>query len=247
MQILKFGSTGTQVSQLQQELQRRGFHVQVSNTFDAETLSAVIAFQKANRLNADGIVGGITWRYLFGSEMPNIAITAPILQRDLDDLFGSPLESSFKSTYIKWIDLLEFGSMFHIANMISANECGFYGHYLLEKPLKAAFRNVLQAGLQHELRVFDGCHVVRNARGRSFLSTHAYGLALDFNAFENPYNCEKHLLSNALIACFAKAGFENGGLWEDPIDWMHFQICWSRDWREWEATEVELTPQVPTF
>ncbi len=246
MSILKLGSRGPLVEKLQEELKRRGYYVEVDGVFGIETESAVMKFQGSNHLNVDGIVGGITWRYLFSEAFPIATPDTPFLQKDLPSLFTNPLSSSFKTSYIEWIDLQEFRTEFKIFNFICQyDRCGFYGHRLLEKPIKAALRNVIDAKLQHELKTFDGCYVVRNSRGRSTLSTHAYGLAIDFNAFENPFNSSEHAFSNKLVACFTRAGFENGGLWAKPIDWMHFQLPWTRDYTKQKARIPELTPEVP--
>ncbi len=66
--MLKTGSKGSDVSRLQQRLSAAGFAVRGSATaFGKMTKSAVIAFQKANGLKADGIVGPKTAKKLFGS------------------------------------------------------------------------------------------------------------------------------------------------------------------------------------
>lgn len=58
---LRLGSTGDAVRALQIELRAHGHSVTVDGIFGAGTRSAVIAYQTANRLSADGIVGTQTW------------------------------------------------------------------------------------------------------------------------------------------------------------------------------------------
>jgi putative chitinase len=61
MSILKQGSTGTDVKDLQQKLQDLGFDPQgVDGNFGTGTQAAVIAFQQSKGLQADGIAGPAT-------------------------------------------------------------------------------------------------------------------------------------------------------------------------------------------
>ena len=216
--------------------------------FGEKTLSAVTAFQKANNLNVDGIVGGITWRHLFNEDMPSDPVPDILLQRDLMDLQGSPLESAFAKTYIKRVSLNEFQGKFTVINMISTRGAVIECNVLLEKPFKKALQNLLDAGIQKEFKVFNGCFVVRNSRGSGSLSTHAWGMAVDINAMENPFQVDKRGFTKEFIKCFAAAGFENGGLWNSPIDWMHFQLAWTRDWTTTQSCKYpEFRPQRPQF
>lgn len=58
MPVLKLGSSGTEVTNLQQRLKELGFDPNgVDGHFGAGTQAAVIAFQQANKLEADGKVG----------------------------------------------------------------------------------------------------------------------------------------------------------------------------------------------
>ena len=67
MEILKKGSKGEKVKELQQLLNKKGFHLDVDGDFGKDTLTAVKAFQSQNLdkhgypLVVDGIVGPITW------------------------------------------------------------------------------------------------------------------------------------------------------------------------------------------
>ena len=63
--ILKLGSTGADVTTLQQKLTTAGFNPgSTDGNFGAGTQTAVINFQKAKNLTADGIVGATTWAAL---------------------------------------------------------------------------------------------------------------------------------------------------------------------------------------
>ncbi len=63
--ILKNGSKGDEVKKLQEKL-----GVEAIGTFGPKTEAAVKAWQKANGLKDDGIVGPTTWSKLFGESAP---------------------------------------------------------------------------------------------------------------------------------------------------------------------------------
>lgn len=63
--ILKNGSKGDEVKKLQEKL-----GVEAIGTFGPKTEAAVKAWQKANGLKDDGIVGPTTWSKLFGESSP---------------------------------------------------------------------------------------------------------------------------------------------------------------------------------
>ncbi|MDE7257626.1 MAG: peptidoglycan-binding protein [Lachnospiraceae bacterium] len=63
--ILKKGSKGSAVMELQRMLKVKGYDVgAIDGIFGSRTLAAVKAFQKANDLIVDGIVGAKTWEKL---------------------------------------------------------------------------------------------------------------------------------------------------------------------------------------
>lgn len=65
---VRSGSSGNDVRELQRALKEKGFDPQgTDGKFGANTRKAVIAFQKANGLEPDGIVGKDTLKALFGS------------------------------------------------------------------------------------------------------------------------------------------------------------------------------------
>lgn len=65
LQLLKEGSSGPLVKQLQQRLKEKGFNPgTIDGVFGLGTKSAVRDFQKANKLEADGVVGQKTWNAL---------------------------------------------------------------------------------------------------------------------------------------------------------------------------------------
>ncbi len=63
--ILKEGSTGQQVVNLQYVLNRQGFYSgSLDGIFGPKTKAAVVQFQQNHRLEADGIVGTATLKAL---------------------------------------------------------------------------------------------------------------------------------------------------------------------------------------
>ncbi|MDX2214679.1 MAG: peptidoglycan-binding protein [Oculatellaceae cyanobacterium bins.114] len=71
---LRLGNQGAAVTELQALLKLLGFYPGVvDGSFQSSTATAVIAFQQAAGLTADGIVGGNTWNRL----LPSAATTTP--------------------------------------------------------------------------------------------------------------------------------------------------------------------------
>lgn len=58
---LKTGSNGSLTLYLQRILRELGYQVTLNGIFDTQTHTAAVAFQTANGLDADGVVGGGTW------------------------------------------------------------------------------------------------------------------------------------------------------------------------------------------
>jgi peptidoglycan hydrolase-like protein with peptidoglycan-binding domain len=68
---LRSGSRGTQVTRLQQRLVALHYDVgKVDGVFGNETLHAVSAFQKVQRIGVDGVVGPNTWAKLAAPRVP---------------------------------------------------------------------------------------------------------------------------------------------------------------------------------
>lgn len=99
-------------------------------------------------------------------------------------------------------------------------------------PLTQAFKNLIDRDKAKEIKTFDGCFNIRKKRGLSSWSLHAFGCAVDFNAFANPLGMSVEQIkakgltpfSEGFLQCFRDAGMDCGGDWKRPIDRMHFQI-----------------------
>lgn len=77
---LTSGSTGEAVKQVQQQLKNLNYYNgKVDGLYGYGTLQAVRAFQKANKLSVDGVVGPATWAKLFGTGPIGITTLPPPL------------------------------------------------------------------------------------------------------------------------------------------------------------------------
>jgi hypothetical protein len=84
--------------------------------------------------------------------------------------------------------------------------------------------------------------VCRPSTGSTYFSQHAYGLAIDVNAFQNPYAKRAVVLpelassyldrgrvragmitaDGPVVRAFRRIGWEWGGAWRQSRDYMHF-------------------------
>ena len=83
MPMLYRGCTGDAIKTLQEKLNAKGFDSgNVDGIFGAKTYAAVTAFQKANSLGVDGIVGKLTWAKLYDATPVNVTpvTTQPMLR-----------------------------------------------------------------------------------------------------------------------------------------------------------------------
>lgn len=86
MPMLYRGCTGDAVKTLQDKLNALGYNSgNVDGIFGAKTYAAVTAFQKANSLGVDGIVGKLTWGKLYG--------VSPAMPVETTTVVGSPMVS----------------------------------------------------------------------------------------------------------------------------------------------------------
>lgn len=71
--LLRNGSTGNSVKQLQQMLNAAGYHLKVDGIFGPQTEAAVRQFQQTHHLQVDGIVGPQTWGALNNFHNPPVS------------------------------------------------------------------------------------------------------------------------------------------------------------------------------
>ena len=94
-------------------------------------------------------------------------------------------------------------------------------------PLEVAFLNIIDRGLEDELKTWDGCFNVRRKRGCKSWSLHSWAIAIDINAAWNGLD-KIPQMSKELVQCFTDAGFDWGGNWKRK-DGMHFQLAYLTD------------------
>ena len=86
MPMVYWGCTGDAVKTLQDKLNALGYNSgNVDGIFGAKTYAAVTAFQKANSLGVDGIVGKLTWGKLYG--------VSPAMPVETTTVVGRPMVS----------------------------------------------------------------------------------------------------------------------------------------------------------
>lgn len=93
----------------------------------------------------------------------------------------------------------------------------------LIEPLSKGLQNLIESGIQKELKTWDGCFCIRTKRKSKSLSLHSWGVAFDVNAAWNGMG-KKPTLSKEFVECFTSVGLDWGGYWKNPIDGMHFQL-----------------------
>ncbi len=85
MPLYRIGSIGEEIKSIQRKLRELGFYRgPVDGIFGGGTEAAVRAFQKSKGLSVDGIVGPVTWNYLFNEDIKeNALLSRPLIHRCL--------------------------------------------------------------------------------------------------------------------------------------------------------------------
>lgn len=99
-----------------------------------------------------------------------------------------------------------------------------YCNKAMAPALNLAFDTIVARNLEYRVLGYGGCFVARVTRGRSTISTHAWGLAIDLNPEQNPLGDvgTPEAMHPDLVDCFTEQGFIWGGLFQRP-DPMHLQ------------------------
>jgi hypothetical protein len=247
--MLRKGSTGTSVGRWQMFL--RGFdpysEVVVTNTFDDVTDAETKAFQAANGLTVDGIVGPTTLAFaekynytdkddLNWPQNPGIKNLSFI---DRQKLFGT---FSFISAPIpgnpEAIRITSSWAVDNITTIIVPQLVGVDGaaktgsiqvHKKIANQTAALFYAWENAGLKDKILSWGGSWVPRFIRGsRTSLSNHAWGTAFDINAQWNglgaqPAKIDQKGCVRELVQIAADHGFYWGGWFPTRPDGMHFE------------------------
>jgi hypothetical protein len=100
----------------------------------------------------------------------------------------------------------------------------FQCHRLVVPMVRGAVDELVRRGLDDEIHGFAGCYSPRfaNRDPGAGISHHAWGVAIDINAAENPLGAEP-TLDRRVVEVFERWGFTWGGRWLVP-DGMHFEF-----------------------
>lgn len=102
---------------------------------------------------------------------------------------------------------------------------------------EVVFRALIAANVHTEIKTWDGCFVVRNQRGSTSISSHAFGISFDMNASWNPFKIRKKETdaqwaivrsqivkwSPKFLQVWRDAGWFCGADWNTRIDGMHLE------------------------
>ncbi len=254
LQLLQLNSTGLLVKTWQYFLIGKKLYAgKADGRFGAKTRAATIAFQKANGLAPDGIVGNKTYGTALlqgldlvqdkrtdhsGSSWPPPPAFRPLVtQADRAAVFGS-----FKYRHDpapgapERIRVLDDWAKENIVRVPIPQLKAIAGigqvafHRKAAEQLVALWNAWEQAGLLHLVLTFDGSYAPRYVRGsRTILSNHAFGSAFDINAAWNELG-QLPALAGAkgsvreLVPIAHARGFFWGGHFRRR-DGMHFELA----------------------
>jgi hypothetical protein len=102
-------------------------------------------------------------------------------------------------------------------------------HWIISEALIDALfemKDALGEGELHKQKfdMWGGCFNFRAAVGRTRLSTHAWGIAVDINPHLGELG-KQSTMPDFIVKAFEDRGFEWGGRWAARPDGMHFQAC----------------------
>ena len=151
--------------------------------------------------------------------------------KSLIDKFGNPFDDS--ETFIKeWMIIWDIPQA--INDAIPALPNKLYTNKLMPELLETAFNGLISKGLHKEIKTFDGCFNIRRMRGSNNYSRHSWGMAIDMNAFENPFKKvppgeradyrKKYVKwTEQFLQVWRDSGFSCGADWNTVMDGMHFE------------------------
>lgn len=138
---------------------------------------------------------------------------------DLIQQLGNPM-SRQEAFCKRWMVLWEVPE--DIRKAIPVLRSQMYVNRIIVEPLENVLRCLITEGLHKEIKTFDGCYNPRLSRGLTTISRHAFGLAVDFNAAQNPLFGEV-TWSDAFLNVWRENDWTCGADWLRRIDGMHFQ------------------------
>lgn len=123
-----------------------------------------------------------------------------------------------------WIKPIQVPDKIVLRNYLGKPVYRIFCNVDMHAPLLLAFDMLMQTGRHLELATFDGAFNVRWVRGvPGAFSLHSWGVAIDFNAAQNPLG-SPGVWTKEFIDIFKAAGFTYGGEFSKRPDPMHYQL-----------------------
>lgn len=245
--ILKRGMIGQEIIKWQRFLLEKGFLSGIlDGIFGADTEKATVAWQNANDLEADGVVGKNS--FTKAKEQGFEHSPATLWYPPRPD-FGSPstarvkeMFGDFEYTRLKGGDIDIHGNWVsdNIVKVEIKQLIGIEGapkdgkirfHRKGVKQLVGFFDEVEKQGLKNLIISFAGAFYPRMVRGsKTRLSNHSWGTAFDINAPENwlgqqPASVGRKGSLLKLVPIANSFGFYWGGHYQKRLDGMHFELA----------------------
>ncbi|MGI4864134.1 MAG: M15 family metallopeptidase [Janthinobacterium lividum] len=141
--------------------------------------------------------------------------------------YGDPSKAAFIAKWMARHELPEAVKPYFPMYGGTIKPTAVYMNKFAAAALDAVLLDLLATGLIKEFKSYDGCHNIRLKRGLSEYSIHAWGLALDFNAAQNPlgvkWGSRPGMFSKAFLDVWRKHGWVCGADFS-RADGMHFQF-----------------------
>jgi hypothetical protein len=130
--------------------------------------------------------------------------------------YGDPREQGWANKWITRWNVRERFPWFPVLD--------FEIHKHFKAHLENALTELVLYDLFTEIKTFDGCYHLRNAKSdNALMSLHAWGAAIDLNAADNPRGCLGKW-SDRFLEIMSNNGIFCGQAWEGRKDPMHFAM-----------------------
>jgi len=227
--VLRRGSRGLAVIELQKALRTLGLVEVVDGIYGPKTQAAVAKFQSAYMVT--GVVDDATQeaidRVMIAVASRSIETLPPFpVPRGLDQIEALYGAIEYKEAQGGYITITNDWAERHITSA----ELPVVGQQLVHKKVEPIFKSVLHKlldeGLAELIRQFSlWCPRHKMHDPKRGLSTHSWAIACDINWADNPVG-EVGTMDPAFVAVFEEHGFSWGGRWRNRDD-MHFQLALS--------------------